>query len=231
MNRCRAAALVIVGAFALSVGTAEGQSLMAAETALSLNLPEPIRAETPSLSETLARRRSVRAFTTRSLALAEVATLLWAAQGRTGPDGLRTAPSAGALYPLEVYLAAGNVEGLAPGLYRYASVTHRLERIAATDARRALARATRGQDWVSDAPAIIVITAIHGRTTGKYGERGRRYVAIEAGHAGQNIYLQATALGLGTTAVGAFSDARVKEAAGLGPDEEPLMLYPVGQPK
>jgi SagB-type dehydrogenase family enzyme len=204
---------------------------MAHQTSSSVDLPDPIGVKAVSLGQALARRRSVRAFTGQSLTLVEVATLLWAAQGRTGPEGLRTAPSAGALFPLEIYLAVGNVEGLVPGVYRYVSAQHRLDQVAVGDTRRALARAALGQSWIADAPAILVVAAVYSRTTGKYGERGARYVAMEAGHAGQNVYLQSVALGLGTTVVGAFDDGRVKEVARLASDHEPLALYPVGHPK
>jgi SagB-type dehydrogenase family enzyme len=210
---------------------AEVPSPMVHRTSSSVDLPEPIRVEAVSVGEALARRRSVRAFTGRALTLAEVATLLWAAQGRTGPEDFRTAPSAGALYPLEIHLAVGKVEGLAPGIYRYVPDRHRLEQVAVGDARGALARAALGQSWIADAPVILVIAAVPSRTAAKYGERSARYIAMEAGHAGQNVYLQAVALGLGTTVVGAFDDGRVKDVARLAADQEPLALYPVGYPK
>jgi SagB-type dehydrogenase family enzyme len=204
---------------------------MANQTSSSVDLPDPTRVAAASLGEALARRRSVRAFTGQALILAEVATLLWAAQGRTGPEGLRTAPSAGALFPLEIYLAVGSVEGLVPGIYRYVSGRHRLDRVAVGDARRDLARAALDQSWIADAPVILIIAAVPSRTAAKYGDRSARYIAMEAGHAGQNIYLQAVALGLGTTVVGAFDDGRVKDTAKLASDREPLALYPVGHPK
>jgi SagB-type dehydrogenase family enzyme len=155
--------------------------------------------------------------------------LLWAAQGFNDPRGLRTAPSAGALYPLETYLVAGNVQGLAPGVYRYRPDGHKLERLLEGDKRHVLAGAALGQRPVSEGAVDIVFTAVYSRTTGKYGERGVRYVHIEVGHAGQNLCLQATALGLGAVTVGAFVDELVAKALNLPQNEQPLYIIPVGR--
>ena len=139
------------------------------------------------------------------------------------------APSAGALYPLEVYVAAGNVEGLDPGVYRYNPHAHELALVRGGDARIELARAALGQSCVRDGAAVIIIAAVYARVTVKYHERGVRYVHMEAGHAAQNICLQACALGCGTVVVGAFNDGAVKKAAGMAADEEPLSILPVGR--
>ncbi|MCU0895755.1 MAG: SagB/ThcOx family dehydrogenase [Rhodospirillales bacterium] len=195
----------------------------------SISLPPPRPASAVSVEEALASRRSVRHFADAPLTLADAAQLLWAAQGITHAEGLRTAPSAGALYPLEVYLVAGTVVTVPAGVYRYLPAPHRLERTVSGDPRRALAAAAFHQSWIAEAPAIVVIAAVVRRTRLKYGERGERYVPIEAGHAAQNVGLQAVALGLGTTIVGAFSDAEVKRVLGLT-EEEPLLLVPVGKP-
>lgn len=196
------------------------------------SLPEPRLHGGISVEEVIKRRRSIRSYADSPLTLAEVGQLLWAAQGITDPkSGFRAAPSAGATYPLEVHLVVGEgtVAGLAAGVYRYLPEGHRLERRLAGDLRARLAAAALGQPWVEAAPITIVITAIYQRTTARYGERGVRYVHLEAGHVGQNIYLQAVALELGTVAVGAFRDAEVAELLGLPQDEVPLYLFPVGR--
>ena len=191
-----------------------------------VSLPPP-QAGAMSLEEALARRRSVREFSAGALTLAEVSRLAWAAQGVTKPEG-RTAPSAGATYPLEVYLAVGEVKGLAAGVYRYRPGPHRLEAVADGDIRRQLAAAAVGQEWVSRAALVVVIAAAFERTTARYGRRGERYVHMEAGHAAQNLLLQAAALGLGATPVGAFNDAEVCRLLHLPDGETPLYLIPVG---
>jgi SagB-type dehydrogenase family enzyme len=182
-----------------------------------------------SLEGLLNQRRSVRDFADLPLGLAEVGQLAWAAQGETHGDGLRTAPSAGALYPLELYVVAGAVDGLEPGVYRYRPQAHSLEATGEGDRRSALARAALGQSWLSEAAAVFVFAAVYERTAWKYGTRAERYVHMEVGHAGQNLFLQAEAQGLGTVVVGAFDDAEVARVVGLPPDQRPLSLMPVGK--
>lgn len=195
----------------------------------SVSLPAPASGGDLSVREALGQRHSVRDFRSQPLSRGQAGQLLWAAQGRNRPER-RTAPSAGALYPLTVYLVAGAVAELPDGVYRYEPDGHRLERVAAGDRRAQLAEAALGQSWVRTAPAALVITADYARTTGKYGDRGRRYVHMEVGHAAQNVYLQAEALGLGTVMVGAFSDRGVARVLGLGEEQAPLAILPVGQP-
>lgn len=192
-------------------------------------LPAPRRLDDMSLEEAIRMRRSVRHYRDEPLTLAEVSQLLWAAQGVTSPDGRRAAPSAGALYPLETFLVAGRVSGLPEAVYRYRPQDHRLVPIVSGDRRQGLCDAALGQGWVRQAPASIVLAALYSRTTGKYGQRGRRYVHLETGCAAQNIYLQAAALGLGTVFVGAFDDAGVQRALSLSAEEEPLAILPVGR--
>jgi len=194
-------------------------------------LPEVRRDGPVSVERALASRRSQRSYTEAPLSLAEVAQLLWAAQGVTGSDGLRTAPSAGALYPLEIHLVAGEVSGLAPGVYRYDPERHGLRQQVEGDLREALAEKALEQSWVADAPALLVITAVVQRTARKYGSRAERYVLIEAGHAAQNVYLQAEALGLGTVIVGAFEDEPLGRLLRLPPGQRPVGLMPVGRRK
>jgi SagB-type dehydrogenase family enzyme len=184
-----------------------------------------------SVEAALLARRSVRSFAPGALALEQVAQLLWSAQGVTAglAGSRRTAPSAGALYPLEVALVAGEVEGLSAGVYRYLPEGHALRPVLNGDLRAALAEAALGQSWIAGAACGLVLAAVYRRTTRKYGARGRRYVHMEAGHAAQNVYLQARALGLGTTMVGAFQDEKVQRLLGFEADEAPLCILPVGR--
>lgn len=173
---------------------------------MRITLPPPRLDGRMSLEKCLAARRSVRHFNRGPLPLRHAAQLLWAAQGITSPAGYRTAPSAGALYPLEVCLAAGTVADLAPGVYRYLPVPHELEQIRQGDVRPVLTEDAFGQSAVNHGAAVLAIAAVYEKTTGKYGRRGMQYVHLDAGHAAQNICLQATALGLGTVPIGAFLD-------------------------
>lgn len=200
-------------------------------TEVSVSLPEPRLHGPLSVEEALARRRSVREYADASLTIAQLSQLLWSAQGITERrHGLRTAPSAGALYPLEVYVAVEHVDGLRTGVYRYVPRQHGLQLVLDRSVRRQLCRDALSQSAVADAPATLAFAAVFARTTRKYGERGRRYVYMEVGHAAENVYLQATALGLGTVVIGALDDGSVKRTLGMLSDEEPLYLMPVGRP-
>jgi len=187
--------------------------------------------KTASLEELLQQRRSIREYIDAPLTQDEVMKLLWAGQGITSARGFRTAPSAGALYPLEIYLVAGNVDNLAPGIYKYNPVKNDLTLVKEGDARASLATASLGQKSVAAGAIDIVIAAVYERTQIKYGPRGERYVHIEVGHAAQNICLQATALGLGLVTIGAFDDAAVAKIVGVSSDEAPLYVMPVGRIK
>ncbi len=195
----------------------------------AVKLPEPRYDSEKSLEQSLLQRRSVRGYRNDPLTLQEVSQLLWAAQGITDPSGLRTAPSAGALYPLELHLVVGNVQGLPPGVYHYEPDGHRLARTADGDRRAELANAALGQDYVEKGAIAVVFTAVYERVTGKYGDRGIRYTDMEAGHAAQNLCLQATSLGLGAVTIGAFDDEQVGRLVNLPPDERPLYIIPVGK--
>jgi SagB-type dehydrogenase family enzyme len=184
-----------------------------------------------SVEEAMLQRRSMRDFAPASIGLADVSQLLWSAQGITSPDGFRTAPSAGALYPIEIFLVAGDVQGLKAGVYRYRPGEHELIPSGEGDRRRPLSQAALRQTWMAGAPAILVITGVLERTARKYGGRALRYVQIEAGHVAQNVYLQATARGLATVLVGAFNDEQVKDTLGLPEDHTPFCLMPVGSAK
>jgi len=181
-----------------------------------------------ALSDALDSRRSLRTFQGAPVALQDLSQMLWATQGLIAEGHRRTAPSAGQTYPLEVLVVAGQVLGLAPGIYRYAACEHALKPVAEGDLRVDLFAATVGQADAANAPLTLVISAVYDRSTGRYGTRGITYTLMEAGHAGQNLYLQATALGLGTVAVGAFREEIVRSVLGLFPEEHPLYLFPVG---
>lgn len=201
-------------------------------------LPEPRLTSDISVEEALLNRRSVREFKTDPVKMDDVSQLLWAAYGIThkqsSPDflrgGLRTAPSAGGLYPLEIYLVTGNVEGLKPGIYKYHSELHQLELLSEGDIRKDLANAALAQDFIAQAPASLVFSAVFKRTTQKYGKRGReRYVCMDLGHSAENVYMQAVALNLGTCAVGAFTDEMVAMVMQLPDEETPLYIMPFGK--
>jgi len=195
-------------------------------------LPPPTRDGALSVEAAIARRRSRREYADTPLELAALAQLLWAAQGVTEPrDGLRAAPSAGARYPLELRVAVTGdaVTGLPSGVYRYDPAAHALARTIAGDVRPALAAAALSAPAVADAPVTVVVSAVDERTTERYGERGeRRYVPMEAGHAGENLALQAEALGFSTVSIGAFDDDAVRDAVRLDDAERPLYVFPVG---
>lgn len=191
----------------------------------SETLPAPRQDGPLSLEAALQRRRSIRSFTREPLRQEQIGQLLWAAQGITNAEGFRTAPSAGALYPLECYVATETA------LFHYEAVGHRLTQRIAGDQRDALAAAALGQSAVGDAAVVIVISAVHERTARKYGaERARRYAVLEAGHAAQNVLLQAVALGLGAVPIGAFTDREVSALLRLPDGEAPLYLIAVGHP-
>ena len=184
------------------------------------------------LEEAIARRKSIRDFTSQSISQSQLSQILWAAQGTSDTSWNRTMPSAGATYPLEVFVVCGAncVEQISEGVYHYDAYSHSLTLHRSGDVRFELARAAIDQEFIYEAPVDIVICAIYERTTRRYGTRGERYVHMEVGHAGQNIYLQATALGLGTVAVGAFHDESVREVLRLDRQYRPLYIMPVGKP-
>lgn len=195
-----------------------------------MKLPEPKFIGRTSLEETLLNRRSIREFKDQSLTLADVSQLLWAAQGVTEQRrGFRTAPSAGALYPLELYVAVGNVENTASGIYKYRPHEHELVKVADGDVREELCRAALGQSSVRDGAIVLVFSVVYERTTIKYGDRGIQYAHMEVGHAAQNVYLQAVSLDLGTVVIGAFYDDKVKQVMGMEDSEIPLCIMPVGK--
>jgi SagB-type dehydrogenase family enzyme len=195
-----------------------------------IKLPEPRYESDMSVEEAILNRRSVRSYTDKPLSLEEISQLLWAAQGITDEKRkFRAAPSAGALYPLEIYLVAGNVISLDDGIYRYDPINHKIVQYKEGDYRNDLSLSALGQSCVKNGAIDIVIAAIYDRITGKYGERGIKYTYMEAGHAAQNVYLQAETLVLGTVVVGAFMNDKVKEVIGMKEEETPLYILPVGR--
>jgi SagB-type dehydrogenase family enzyme len=195
-----------------------------------VKLPPPAYQGKMSVEEALKKRRTVRLFANRGLDLAQVSQLLWGTDGTSDSRGLRTAPSAGATYPLEIYLVVGErgVTGLAPGLYHYRPDAHSLELTQKGDLRAAVARAALHQTWMAEAQVLVIFAAEYRRCMARYGERGIRYTHMEVGAASQNLFLQAEALGLACGIVGAFQDRTLQEVLHLPPQHEPLLVMPVG---
>ena len=192
--------------------------------------PEKIE-RTVSVEQAISQRRTVRTFISEPLELHQFSQLLWAAQGITEKSGFkRSAPSAGALYPMDVYVVAGkdSVAQIEAGVYHYEPQGHMVSLVTGGDLREALSRASLSQMWMAKAPVDIVITAEYSRATIKYGKRSVRYAMIEAGHIGQNIFLQAEALGLKAGIVGAFHDKEIIRVMNISSSHEPLLIIPIG---
>jgi len=194
-----------------------------------VKLPQPSLSGSVALEQALLLRRSIRTYSRDPLTVDDLTQLLWAAQGVTHSQGYRTAPSAGALYPLELYAVVGHVVGLPTGFYRYRCLEHALELRSARDLRPELCVAALNQRPVERAPVTFLVAAVYGRMTARYGSRGVRYVDMEAGHAAQNLCLQAVALDLKSVLIGAFHGDEIKKIVDLPDDEEPLVLAPVGK--
>jgi SagB-type dehydrogenase family enzyme len=199
------------------------------ETANAFKLPAPQHRGLVSVERALAARRSIRKFLNSPLELQEASQLLWSAQGISNSRGYRTAPSAGALYPLEVYAAVGNVTDLEAGIYKYIIREHALLEKAEGDRRQDICSAALHQSYISAAPVVLLLCTVNDRVLNKYGERGMRYVFMEVGHAAQNVCLQAVALGLGTTVIGAFRDSDVKAAVNMDENEHPACIITAGR--
>lgn len=195
-----------------------------------IQLPEPAPNSDISVEEAIESRRSIRTFGSESISLTELSRLLHSAQGITSEYGFRAAPSAGATFPLSIFIIIENVDSLEAGIYVYEPATESITSVRMGYFLAELSDAALGQTCVRDVPAVIAITAEYGIITSVYGNRGRRYAYMEAGHVSQNIYLQCTAMDLGTVAIGAFTDNTVREILGLSEDETPLYLMPVGRP-
>jgi SagB-type dehydrogenase family enzyme len=196
-----------------------------------IKLPKPNYQGMP-VEEAIKKRRSIRSYSKKALTLPQLSQLLFAAQGITGShygNDVRTAPSAGALYPIEVYITANNVDGLPQGIYHYNIQKHALELLKEGDFRKEITKAGLGQDMLGEAPVTFIFSAVFERTQRKYGERSLRYIFMEAGHISQNIALQAVSVGLGSVCVGAFYDEQVNRLLGLdGKTESVIYLQAVG---
>lgn len=194
-----------------------------------IKLPEPRKTEGIPLEEALYKRKSSRSFTPKSLTLEQLSQILWSAQGLSIKGSFyRTAPSAGATYPLDIFCCVGKVESIQEGIYIYKAQDHSIKLHLKGDKRKELAEAALWQNFIYEASLSIIIVATFERTTARYGERGKRYVFIEIGHVGQNIYLMAESLGLGTVAVGAFYDEKVIQVLNLPKEIMPLYIMPIG---
>lgn len=222
------AAIFIVAALSLNCYP-EQEKIMNDEKTI-IDLPAVKVTGNVSIEETLTKRRSYRDYTEEKLKLQEVSQLLWAAQGKPDKNNFRrTSPSAGATYPLEVYLIPTNVEGIESGLYRYLPDTHQLERVSKENMIDEIYDAALKQSSIMSSSALILISGISQRTTEKYGERGIRYVFMEAGHAAQNVYLQAAALSIGTVVIGAFDDEKINRLLCFATEETLLYIMPLGK--
>lgn len=195
-----------------------------AQSSDKVALPEPEIEGEMSLESAIAKRRSRRRYSKRDLSRVQVSQLLWSAQGITGAKEYRAAPSAGARYPLTLYVLRPT------GMFRYLPRGHRLEKVRADDVRAALWEHVYARPWLADSPAIFLIAADYQKTRKKYGAKADRFVHMEAGHAGQNLLLQATALGLHAVGIGAFHDRRAARTVELPRNETLLYVITVGHP-
>ncbi len=205
---------------------------MAEAKVTPIKLPSLVPSGKLSLEQAISKRRSVRRFQAKPITLEQLSQLLWSAQGTTGTGGRRAVPSAGATYPLEIFVVIGEhgIQSLAAGIYHYDAGNHSLSLHHISDFRQELANTTLGQSSIARCPVAMVICAIHPRTAYRYGRRGERYVHMECGHVGQNVSLQAVALGLGTVMVGAFEDEDVRNVLKLEEQIKPLYIIPIGRP-
>ena len=197
-----------------------------------IKLPSPSHRGKISVEEAILKRRSARRFRAQPLSFTQLSQLLWSAQGITGTGGRRAAPSAGATYPLEVFIVIGEhgIESLAAGVYHYDVGNHSLSLHLSGDFRQKLADTALGQSFIANCPIDMVVCALHRRTAYRYGRRGERYVHMEVGHVGQNVSLQAVVLGLATVMVGAFEDEEVVKVLKLEEQIKPLYIISVGKP-
>ncbi len=227
--------IILICLLSLSFLCGESSALFKkAETVETVKLPKPRHKGDVSVEQAIYERKSIRRFSGEPLTLEDVSQLLWAAGGMT-VDGVtgptRAFPSAGAVYPLEIYLVAGNVTGLSPGVYHYDWRKHSLVPVKKGDLREDLSKAALSQRMVGEAPVSIVVTALHAKTARRYGQRGAvRYVSMDTGHLGQNVHLQAQSMGLGTVMVGAFMDNKVLDVIDAK-NELPVYIMPIGHPE
>ncbi len=207
----------------------DNNSNFSIEDKTMISLPKPNKDGSVSLEEALSLRRSVRQYSETPLTLEDISQLLWSAQGVTDERGFRTAPSAGATFPLEMYFVVNHSEDLDKGIYHYYPDSHSIYLVREGDFGSDVQSACMGQSSVGDASVIFIFGAVFERTMDRYGERGKRYVYNEIGHASQNLHLQAAALDLGTVVIGAYSDEEIEKILNLGQDVNVLYVMPVGK--
>lgn len=201
----------------------------------TIKLPSPEPMVTSSVDQALRQRKSVRSFAAKPLSKEQLAYLLWAStgiQGRGHGFEFRTAPSAGALYPIETYLVVNTVEDVPQGLYHYSIKLHGLEELQSGDVSRPVTVAAMGQRMCLQAAVVFIWTAVFQRTKWRYGDRAYRYIYLDAGHIAQNLALAATSLGLGSCQVGALFDDEVNDIIGAdGIEESTIYMSVVGWPQ
>ena len=205
-----------------------------AETATGPNmekikLPDPQQSNCNAIEEALFKKRSIAKYKNVPITCSDLSQVLWASQGIAESKDPKKSPSTEALFPLEVYAIIANVIGIPAGIYQYRPHTNELVRIAAGDMRNEIAKAALGRKSVRTAPAVIVVSAVYVRTTSKLGEKGIRYAHMEAGHAAQNISLQAVALNLGSVMIGSFHESDLKKIMHMDDREQPMYIIPVGK--
>jgi len=209
----------------LKFGTILGLLLIGGIMAQTIQLPEPPGAEL-SVHDAIANRRSRRSYGDGGLTIDQVSEVMWSAAGITGGGRFRAAPSAGATYPMDTYLVAGNIDGIEPGIYKYIEQQHALELVKSGNFILDLANSALGQPALKEASAVVALFGIYERTAGRYGDRAERYVHMEAGHIGQNVHLIAEGLNLSTVMIGAFHDDKVADLFDV--PGAPLYLMPLG---
>jgi len=201
----------------------------------SIALPAPEQVVTSSVDQALRQRRSIRSYSDRPLSIEQLSYLLWASTGiqrRARNFEFRTAPSAGALYPIETYVVVNNVENVPQGLYHYSIKQHTLEELQTGDISQAITTAAMGQRICSQAAAVFIWTAVFQRTKWRYRDRAYRYIYLDAGHIAQNLALSATSLGLGSCQIGALFDEEVNEIVGVdGIEESTIYMTVAGWPQ
>jgi SagB-type dehydrogenase family enzyme len=223
--KCRIVPSLVVAAALLAA------ALVHAAEPQAVALPKPDVTGKVTLEQAIAQRRSLREYAPGALTLAEVSQLMWVAQGITSPDGKRATPSARAVYPLQVWLVANDVTGLPAGIYRYEPKEHALAPVTAGDQRDSMAAAARGQAAIQHAAAVVAVVGDSALAATKFRGNADRWLGMEAGFVVQDVYLECTALGLGTVMVGGFDETAVRRALGVPPGWEALALMPVGRRK
>ena len=229
--------IVFISVLSLYYFSGQKKSVYTNRNIISItSLPSPVLTGNISVEEAIQNRRSVRTFSNESITIGNLSQILWAAQGITdNQSSLRAAPSAGQVYPLEIYIIIGNngVSGLENGVYHYVPSNNTLEKLLNGDLRSDLSGIANGQPWVKQAPIDILITGNYLKMVDKYGDKdlSTRFVDLEAGHVGENIYLESESLGLVTVSLGSFNEKQLVQLLNIPNNETPIYIFPVGHPK